>query len=466
MQLILPSVLCIKPFINIYRMLNSFKIIMVLLFIAVLPAQGQEQQKADSLQKKISKVEEDVQALKKIQFTGYLQTQFQLAEREGIASFAGGNFPENSQSRFQIRRGRVKLTWSGNLSKFVTQIDITEKGIAPKDVYLQFTDPWLRTIELTAGLFNRPFGNEITMSSSVRESPERARIYQTLFPNERDAGIMLSVHPGNHSGLHWFKADAGFFNGTGIAADFDSHKDFIGRLSFTKENAGAFSGLTLGFSYYHGFWQSGTGKYYKSLAKTNDGFRVFLPDSTGDLHSARRSYYGINGQVSVKTALGTTLVRGEYLSGLQGGTSETSVSPSSLPKGKAVSKADPVSGIVTTNTPSLPAMERPFAGGLVYIVHTILQTRHQIVFKYDVYDPNTRARENEIGKPADPGDFAALTSADIRYDTYGLGYIFQYASNLKIMLYYDIVRNEKTALTGFTSDLKDNVLTIRLQYKF
>jgi len=46
-------------------MLNSFKIIMVLLFIAVLPAQGQEQQKADSLQKKISKVEEDVQALKK-----------------------------------------------------------------------------------------------------------------------------------------------------------------------------------------------------------------------------------------------------------------------------------------------------------------------------------------------------------------------------------------------------------------
>lgn len=436
-------------------------IIAVLLWPAGMKANAQDDKTADSLFKSIARTDETIRLLKKIQFSGYLQTQFQVAEKEGIKSFAGGDFPENSDSRFMIRRGRVKMTWSGNLSKFVTQIDITEKGIAPKDVYFQLTDPWIRTFVITAGLFNRPFGNEITMSSSVRESPERARVYQTLFSGERDAGIMLSVHPGSRSGLSWFKADAGFFNGTGIASDFDSHKDFIGRVSVSKGNA-----WTLGLSYYNGRWQSGTEKYFKDLTTTDDGFRVFLPDSTGSLYSGRRIYYGMNGQVSVKTVLGTTLVRGEYLTGLHGGTSETTVSPSSLPKDKAVSKADPVTGIVTTVAPPLPAMERPFAGGLVYVVHTILQTKHQLVFKYDVYDPDTRARGKEIGKPAGTGTFATLSPADIRYDTYGFGYIFHYDTNLKMMLYYDIVRNEKTALSGYTGDLNDNVLTIRLQYTF
>jgi len=436
-------------------------IVAFLLWPAGMKSNAQDSQSADSLFKVITRTDETIRLLRKIQFSGYLQTQFQLAEKAGIKSFAGGDFPENSDSRFMIRRGRVKMTWSGNLSKFVTQIDITEKGIAPKDIYFQLTDPWIHTVGITAGLFNRPFGNEITMSSSIRESPERARVYQTLFPGERDAGIMLSVHPKSSSGLSWFKADAGFFNGTGIASDFDSHKDFIGHISVSKENVWA-----LGLSYYNGRWQSGTGKYFKSLTTTDDGFRVFLPDSSDRPYSGRRVYYGINGQASVKTALGTTLVKGEYLSGFHGGTSETTVSPSSVPKGKAVSKADLVTGTVTTVASPLPVMERSFMGGLIYIVHTILQSRHQLVFKYDVYDPDTRASGKEIGKPADAGSYATLSPADIRYDTYGFGYIFHYDSNLKIMLYYEIVRNEKTALSDFGSDLKDNVLTVRLQYKF
>jgi hypothetical protein len=38
--------------------------------------------------------------------------------------------------------------------------------------------------------------------------------------------------------------------------------------------------------------------------------------------------------------------------------------------------------------------------------------------------------------------------------------------SLKFTLYYEIVRNEKSALPGFETDASDNVLTCRVQYNF
>ena len=49
----------------------------------------------------------------RIQISGYLQPQFQVASQEGIQSFAGGNFAPNSNNRFMIRRGRLR-TGIGN----------------------------------------------------------------------------------------------------------------------------------------------------------------------------------------------------------------------------------------------------------------------------------------------------------------------------------------------------------------
>src|SRR5690606_11853342 len=44
-----------------------------------------------------------------IKITGYLQTQFQKAQSPGITSFSGGDFSKNSDNRFMIRRGRLKI---------------------------------------------------------------------------------------------------------------------------------------------------------------------------------------------------------------------------------------------------------------------------------------------------------------------------------------------------------------------
>jgi phosphate-selective porin len=38
--------------------------------------------------------------------------------------------------------------------------------------------------------------------------------------------------------------------------------------------------------------------------------------------------------------------------------------------------------------------------------------------------------------------------------------------NLKLMLWYDWVKNENTALAGYLTDVKDNVFTCRLQFRF
>ncbi len=56
--------------------------------------------------------------------------------------------------------------------------------------------------------------------------------------------------------------------------------------------------------------------------------------------------------------------------------------------------------------------------------------------------------------------------ADLRYNTLGVGYIYMANESLKFVFYYEFVRNEKSALTGYESDVSDDVFTARVQYNF
>ena len=78
----------------------------------------------------------------------------------------------------------------------------------------------------------------------------------------------------------------------------------------------------------------------------------------------------------------------------------------------------------------------------------------------DWYDPNTDVSGTQItgGNGFGP--------ADIKYTTLGVGYIYYINENLKLVTWYDNVKNENTSLAGFTEDVKDNVLTLRLQFRF
>ena len=72
-----------------------------------------------------------------------------------------------------------------------------------------------------------------------------------------------------------------------------------------------------------------------------------------------------------------------------------------------------------------------------------------------------KCKMKRSGKPG-----TNLTAADIKFSTLGMGYVYYFNPQIKLVLYYDIVRNEITQLPGYTSDLKDNIFTCRLQFRF
>lgn len=417
---------------------------------------------ADTLNNKIETAKSDIDVLKRLKISGYIQAQWQWADTAGaVTPYSGGAFPVATDNRFAVRRGRVKFAYENELSNFVLQIDATEKGLALKDAYVAVKDPWTQFVTLTAGVFNRPFGYEIAYSSSARETPERARITQNLFPGERDLGAMITLQPRKGTKYDWIKFDGGLFAGNGINPEFDTKKDFIGHFSFAKANKNETIKYGAGISYYMGGVFQGT-KFIYSPGEVVDVSQPGLVDSTASNKNefAKRRYLGFDAQVSVQSPIGFTTVRAEYITGTQPGGQKVNTSPSSLSSGKSVLDYD--------------TYIRKVSGGYVYFIQNIGQTKHQFVFKYDWLDPNTKVSGTEIRSKSEAGKNTALGTADIKFNTIGLGWNYRLNSQIKFMAYYEIVKNESTALSPVglnrtldtSKDLKDNVFTLRVQYKF
>ena len=193
----------------------------------------------------------------RLKFGGYMQPQFQFAESKGVKSYSGGDFSSNSNNRFMLRRGRIRVdyghfTEDGRpLALFAFQFDGTERGVNIRDFWGRFYENKVEMFSLSAGMFARPMGFEVNLSSSDRETPERGRMSQILMKTERDIGMMLSFDPRKKSNplKKFIKVDVGVFNGQGLAGpnDFDSHKDVIGRI-FLKPQKLNKAGWTLSAS--------------------------------------------------------------------------------------------------------------------------------------------------------------------------------------------------------------------------
>ena len=111
--------------------------------------------------------------------------------------------------------------------------------------------------------------------------------------------------------------------------------------------------------------------------------------------------------------------------------------------------------------PNFPTFIREFDGAFFYFLQNIINDKWELMVKYDWYDPNTNASGPEIGKSG-----SNLSSTDIKYQTLGMGFTHYFTDNLKLLLYYDRVRNEHTSFTDYTGDVKDDVFTCRLQMRF
>ena len=396
-----------------------------------------------------------VKRFENIIISGYMQPQFQVAQSDGTPSFAGGNFSQYSRSRFMLRRARIKIDYllrSDNKfpkALFTFQIDATERGVIVRDMLIRLFETQKNNLSITTGFFARPFGYEVNLGSSTRESPERGRMSQILMPGERDLGVMFSFEPQSKKNkFSHVKWDAGFFNGQGASGttDFDSHKDFISRV-FIKPYSFKKNDISGGLSFLKGGWKNGT-KYVYESGRTNNGDKVFVVDSSvANLgKSSPRHYYGADFQFKIHHAWGETEFRIEHWLGTQPGTSASTTNPGTLPN---------------TNGILLPTYVRHFNGSYFYFLQNIVNTKHQLLLKYDWYDPNIKVSKSEIGKAG-----TNLTAADVKFSTLGVGYIYHFNTQTKIIFYYDIIKNENTLVTGYTTDLKDNVFTCRLQFRF
>lgn len=422
---------------------------MALILFALLPflmeAQETENMNAriDSLAEETATLDKIVKKLSKFKVSAYIQGQYQYGQEDATLKVGDKNeHADQSFNRIGIRRGRLKFEYNDGIGTGAVQLEANDKGISFRDLYIGVKDPWTKRNQLMAGVFNRPFGHEVGYSTSGLESPERATIIQYFFPDERDLGAMLTLRTKDTSPLNFFRLDAGLFAGNSINRETDNRKDFIGRLGADKKisNWGEWG---LGVSYYNGSVYNPTtdayemqGKHFVKIDKVETGTYM------------KREYIGMDGQFSFSNSFGKTTLRAEGLLGTQPGIAGSSRSPNV--------------GTRPENKPENALFKRPFIGYFFYLIQDIGTSPFSAVLKYDAYDPNTKIKGNEVGITD-----AFTSKTDLAQSTVGIGGIYNFNKHIRLQAYYELNFNEKSNLVkGYEKDRKDDVLTVRLQYKF
>ncbi|MEI7423633.1 MAG: hypothetical protein WCK18_16130 [Prolixibacteraceae bacterium] len=389
-----------------------------------------------------------------IRIGGYIQPQFQLAGSEGAKSYEGGDFGPQVNNRFMLRRSRIRIDYINFGSKdrtgpgvqIVFQFDANERNFTVRDVWGRIFENKYKLFSFTTGMFARPFGFELNYSSSDRESPERGRMSQILMKGERDLGAMVSFDARRDIGIfNKVKMDVGLFNGQGInaAGDFDNIKDLIARISVKPIPLSKSLTLSGGISTLQGGLLQNT--KYKYYTGTKNGILTSLVDSSASNLNGNspRKYGEADAQLKIKNRVGFSEFRAEYVFGQQTGTASSSETPVAL----------------VTGTDGFHV--RKFNGAYFCYVQSLFSLKHQLVVKYDWYDPNIQVKGSDIGAAG-----SNFTAANIQYNTLGFGYVNYLTENIKLVLYYAKVTNEKTQLKGYTTDLKDDVMTFRMQFRF
>lgn len=382
-----------------------------------------------------------------IKITGYLQTQFQKAQSSGITSFSGGDFPANSDNRFMIRRGRLKIDRVDKYSSIVFQLDATQDGVQLMDAFIQLKHPDYNAFNLTAGLFNRPFGYSIVYSSGYRDFPERARVFQTLMPRERDLGVMIGYRPQKIA--QFLTVEFAVVNGSGKnAKDYDNKKDIIGNVGFKFDKL-ADEKLHIGFggSFYKGSVRNNTNNYYT----TNNGGYTAHTDDNFVGKNIDRNYYGANLQVQYDNSFGATSFKTEYVAGSQPGVA--ALGPDKL--------VGPYSSQSFGIQPLGDLYQRKFNGYYFWLSQQIAKTKLTALLAYDVYDPNRKLSGKTIGMSSN-----FTNDGDVKFGTLGYGIAYQLSERLKLTIYNEHVRNESTSLKNYSGDIKDDVFTARLLYRW
>jgi hypothetical protein len=445
---------------------------------------------------------------------GYIQTQYHYTthtDSVSLHSFNGGDFARATNQKFTVRRGRIQVLYKRGLVESSLSFDVNETGFHKKDAFLRITDKWTRGVHLTTGMFARPFGEEIQLSSRDREAPERSMTIQHIFPGIRDLGASVNFQLPEESMFSFIKADAGVFHGTSnleVDKKFDYHLRFIIDNPLKVKNAdGKYSNLktvnfSVGASYYagsvrHQYDIDGNLTNYKfiwNLQDTivNDTKQYFfgpnmdhleldsiLNDTTNPIapgtyaESVKRTYFGVHAVLNLDLdingkKIGKTLIRAEYITGTQPSLVGSFGNPYVW---HTYSPTGPFTGVTwpkyDSPQPYNPAsvsqvlkpsdtFVRTFSGLYIYFTQFIGKTGLQLLYRYDFYDPNNKISGLEVdGNTYDASGnivgFSGLSVADVAFTTHGFGLKYHFNERLTLMAWFDKVKNEVTRIEPLNS---------------
>lgn len=347
---------------------------------------------------------------------GFVQARWETAENSAdTIRVSAGEAATANRNRFSIRRARLKATFEepgfGRGVVYVNAGDNREVELL--EAYVTLLDPWTpgHRHALTVGQQNVPFGFDLEYSASSQELLERSQAERTLFPGERDRGVVLESR--------WttqLTTSVGVFNGTTIgedgrfvAADPNGNKAVVGRMRVK-----------------HGPWAAAVSGYAARAATPLTG-----PDIVTD-----KTRFGADAQTRYEIAgLGTGELRGELFFGRQ-------VNPDSV-KALTSTLGGSVLPVAGAN---LDHFATDVAGGYVTWVQSFAR-HYSFAARWDAYDPNV----------------------DVDHDLFtrvSLALHGRYGRHVTASVAYEIPDTERRTPAGAYEDPHDNRWTVQFQHKF
>ncbi|MCL2778286.1 MAG: hypothetical protein FWD73_09805 [Polyangiaceae bacterium] len=382
--------------------------------------------------------------------TGYLQTEYQTSQASEDQLGQGGVLL--NRDRFTLRRARVRLDGDYKYAALQMETDGNTKS-GPEfrmlhafgTLKLPGADRSVPLAAVTMGLFDTPFGNELTESPRLRWFMERSTASQAFYASEPDVGVKF------HGGIGFVRWDIAVMNGEPLGnkngfPGLSPHaaKDVLFRIgvdTHPREDlavSGHISALR-GKGFHPG---SDATKATIQWNDANEDGAVQSTELSGiPARSATPSQLfdrwavGADLQLQLRTALGLSSFNGEV------------VIASNLDRTLFV--ADPV----------VTGVDSRELGFLLGVTQEI--TKWGVVgFRFDHYDPNANFFDKRGGK-------LIPTSQAINTFSPMIGAVLPDPSlkdRARLLLQYDIIKDKLARDSrGLPTDLKNNVLTLRLQ---
>lgn len=402
----------------------------------------------ETIKERMDVAEGTLEKLSQLKISGYIQAEWQHFDQatnpQGRALYSDAR-----RNAFVIRRGRIKFQHRSQWLTAVLYPDISERGVTLKEAYVDFGLLPDNEFNITVGSFNRP-NYEVEVSSSNRESTERAQVTRAFYPEERDLGLMFTYYP-TLAESFTPKLQVGFFNGGGAiaASEVDPYKDLIARVTMPLPlgNESPVQ-IDLGATFYHG----GIPVTTDSLLETVDGkTKLVFNDATGDLRGwGNRKNFNVEGQIFLDLLpIGGTIIKGEIMTGSRP-TAGTAATSASVGITKGSDGKDSIR--IVPGSAAKPVQVRNQMGYYGYFIQNF-GSDAQLALKYDYFDRNTDMEGSQVA-----------SSGDMAVGVLGFGGSV-FVGNARITLWHEIPTTEKNSFGGL-DDLKDNKTTVRFQYKF